>query len=104
MLKIIFNTLVVAIIILFALFNQDDVTLSVVNLYEIVLPKFFVVICAFLLGFVTAILVFSVKIVGLKLKLHNLKNKYRSAQTLLNNAGIAPLSAGQKLLKLFRIR
>jgi uncharacterized integral membrane protein len=102
MIKIIFNMIIVTAIIIFALFNQDDMVLNIVNLYEIILPKFFVVIVAFVLGFVAAMLVFSVKLFGLRMKLRNLGNKYKSAETKLNNAGISHLPVRNKFLKFIK--
>ena len=94
--------MVVMIVIIFALFNQDDMVLNIVNMYEVILPKFFVVICAFLIGFIVAIMVFSVKVFSLKLKLRKLAIKYKAAQIRLNNAGLSEIGIKQKILKLFR--
>lgn len=104
MFKVIFNIIIVAIIIVFALFNQDDMVLNFANLYEIILPKFFVVICAFVIGFVTAVSVFSLKLFTLKFRLRNVSNKYKAAQLRLNSAGLTEMGIKQQVLKLFRAK
>jgi uncharacterized integral membrane protein len=102
MIKLIFNLIIVTSIIIFALYNQDDMVLNIVNFYEIILPKFFFVIITFVLGFVAAMLVFSVKLFGLRMKLRNLGNKYKSAETKLNNSGISYLPSRNKFLKFIK--
>ncbi|MBT4989421.1 MAG: DUF1049 domain-containing protein [Rickettsiales bacterium] len=102
MFKIIFNMIIITIIIIFALFNQDDMVLNFFNMYEIILPKFFVVTSTFVAGFLMAVMAFSIKLFSLKMRLKNLANKYKSAQLKLNNAGLNQVTAKQQFLRIFK--
>ncbi|MBL6785035.1 MAG: DUF1049 domain-containing protein [Rickettsiales bacterium] len=103
MLKIIFNMLIITFVVIFSLFNQDDMALNIFNVYEIILPKFFLVVFAFATGFLLAVLIFSIQIFSLKMRFKSLSNKYNMSQQKLENAGLNNSGIKEQIRKFLKL-
>ena len=87
----------------FSLLNKELMTLNMFNIYEVLLPKFFTIIIAFVLGFLFAVTIFSIKIFALKMRLRSLNNKYKSLKLSSSNIGISSDNLKTKILKIFKL-
>ena len=103
MVKILLNILIILLIIVFSLLNKELMTLNMFNIYEVLLPKFFTIIIAFVLGFLFAVTIFSIKIFALKMRLRSLNNKYKSLKLSASNIGISSDNLKTKILKIFKL-